>query len=197
MLSDFFLTAVGSALAGFLILAELTGIPLALGAATARELSHSYALRLGLAAGVVLVLSMPLLVYLRSVFLVPAGFDFLYLPFAFLLIPLITFLLGLGVTAKRPDLVRSAQAHVPVVAGSSALLAAPLLVHQDVSGPIPVLAQALGLASGLVLAMTLYSAIRHRIQEDQLPPAFRGLPISLLVLGMMALAVSGLAGLGA
>ncbi len=42
---------------------------------------------------------------------------------------------------------------------------------------------------GLTITMIIYSTLRERIDENSVPKAFQGVPISLLVAGMMALAL--------
>ena len=55
---------------------------------------------------------------------------------------------------------------------------------------------ALGAASGYMLAIVLLSGLRERMEEsDNMPLAFRGLPISLVTAGLMAIAFLGFSGL--
>lgn len=42
---------------------------------------------------------------------------------------------------------------------------------------------------GFTIVMTVFGALRQRIDEDAVPASFRGLPISLLTAGMIALAL--------
>ena len=40
-----------------------------------------------------------------------------------------------------------------------------------------------------MVTMTVFSSLHNKIDEESLPKAFRGLPISLLIAGLMALAL--------
>ena len=52
---------------------------------------------------------------------------------------------------------------------------------------------ALGVGLGFTLALVLYSRLREQVwDEDAVPAAFRGLPISLLTAAMIALALLAL-----
>lgn len=53
-----------------------------------------------------------------------------------------------------------------------------------------------GLGSGLgyVLAVMLVSEARHRLRSKAIPEAFRGLPITLVYIGVLALAIYGFTG---
>jgi electron transport complex protein RnfA len=42
---------------------------------------------------------------------------------------------------------------------------------------------------GLTLTMVVFSSLKRRIDEKAVPASFRGLPISLLIAGLMALAL--------
>jgi len=48
---------------------------------------------------------------------------------------------------------------------------------------------------GFTLVIFIFSKIRERLLAANVPNSFKGNPISLIVAGLMALAVSGLAGL--
>ena len=42
---------------------------------------------------------------------------------------------------------------------------------------------------GLTLTMVVFSSLRRRIDEEAVPASFRGLPLALLIAGLMALAI--------
>ncbi len=54
---------------------------------------------------------------------------------------------------------------------------------------------ALAAAIGFTLAITILAYIRERIEYNSLPETFKGVPITLLTLGLMAIAFMGFAGL--
>ena len=56
--------------------------------------------------------------------------------------------------------------------------------------------QSFGLGSGLgyVLAVLLVTEARHRLRSKAIPKAFRGLPITLVYIGVLALAIYGFTG---
>jgi len=63
-------------------------------------------------------------------------------------------------------------------------------------GLIESMVNALGAALGYMLAIVLLSGLRERMEEnDKMPLAFRGLPISLVTAGLMAIAFLGFSGL--
>ncbi len=54
---------------------------------------------------------------------------------------------------------------------------------------------ALGAALGFALVIFAFSTIRERLEAADVPPAWKGIPISLVIAGIMALAFLGLEGL--
>ena len=83
---------------------------------------------------------------------------------------------------------------VPLAALNSGVLG-PVLVARPQSFT---LGQSLGfgLGSGLgyVLAVLLVTEARHRLRSKAIPKAFRGLPITLVYIGVLALAIYGFTG---
>lgn len=48
---------------------------------------------------------------------------------------------------------------------------------------------AIGAGAGFALAMAVFASLRERVEDDKVPAAFRGLPVSLLIAAMMSLAL--------
>ena len=59
--------------------------------------------------------------------------------------------------------------------------------HIELFGEAVLTAFATGL--GLTLTMVVFSSLRRKIDEETVPASFRGLPLALLIAGLMALAV--------
>ena len=77
----------------------------------------------------------------------------------------------------------------PVIALNSAVLAAALQLTAADS-LAAVLLSALGVGLGFLLGLFLLSGLEARIEDEQLPKAFRGLPIRILAAAIVALALS-------
>lgn len=48
---------------------------------------------------------------------------------------------------------------------------------------------AVGAGLGFMAAMAVFASLRDRVEEEEVPEAFRGLPVSLLIVSMMSLAL--------
>ena len=51
-------------------------------------------------------------------------------------------------------------------------------------------------ALGFLLAIVLMAGVRERLESSNIPKAFKGFPISLVIAGLMSVAFLGFAGLG-
>lgn len=79
--------------------------------------------------------------------------------------------------------------YFPVIALNSAVLAIALQLTAADS-IVTVLLSALGAGLGFLFGLFLLDGLEARIEDDQLPKAFRGLPIRVLAAAIIALAVS-------
>lgn len=167
------LLILGFALVNNYALTAAFGLTPLLGFAARRE----KVLALGLAVTAVMLLSSALLWLLRG--FIPSWALLIAAAAAVLLV---TWLLQLA-------LGKALGLYFPVIALNSAVLALALnLTAAD--SILTVLLSALGAGLGFLLALFLLSGLEARIEDDQLPKAFRGLPIRLLAAAIVALAVS-------
>ena len=79
--------------------------------------------------------------------------------------------------------------YFPVIALNSAVLAIALQLNAAES-IVPVLLSALGAGLGFLFGLFLLDGLEARIEDDQLPKAFRGLPVRVLAAAIIALAIS-------
>ena len=64
-----------------------------------------------------------------------------------------------------------------------------LCIHNTELGILEAVITAAAVGIGFTLVMTIFGALRNKIDEEAVPASFRGLPISLLTAGMIALAL--------
>ena len=57
------------------------------------------------------------------------------------------------------------------------------------------LANGIGTSAGFLIIIVVFSCIRTRLETNNVPKAFKGLPIALIVAAIMAIALVGLQGL--
>lgn len=64
-----------------------------------------------------------------------------------------------------------------------------LCVHNGHYDFLPSIFMAFAVGLGLTLTMIVFGSLREKVDEEAVPASFRGLPITLLIAGMMALAL--------
>lgn len=64
-----------------------------------------------------------------------------------------------------------------------------LCIHNTALSFVEALVTALAVGIGFMITMTVFSKLHSKIDQDAVPAAFRGLPVSLLCAGMIALAL--------
>lgn len=79
----------------------------------------------------------------------------------------------------------------PLLLLNCTLLGVALLAAQQQLNPLPALFFGAGSGLGLALVSWGFTAINQRLAAADLPACFRGLPIQLITLGLIALAFSG------
>lgn len=83
----------------------------------------------------------------------------------------------------------------PLLTGNAALLGLCLQLAGENGGLLNALMTGLGSGLGFWLVLVLFDDLRQRSQHDEIPEAFRGLPIDLMGAGLMAMAFLGFNGL--
>lgn len=83
----------------------------------------------------------------------------------------------------------------PLLTGNAALLGLCLQLSAEPQGVLHAGTVGLGSGLGFWLVLALFDDLRQRSQHEDIPLAFRGLPIELMGAGIMAMAFLGLNGL--
>jgi len=96
----------------------------------------------------------------------------------------------------QPSLYKALGIYLPLITTNCALLGMAVINIGEKYNLIESMVNALGAALGYMLAIVLLAGLRERMEEsDNMPLAFRGLPISLVTAGLMAIAFLGFSGL--
>ena len=83
---------------------------------------------------------------------------------------------------------------VPVAALNSCVLGTVLVERTQNFTLMQSLGFGLGSGVGYLLAVLLVTEAQHRLRSKAIPSAFRGLPITLVYIGVLALAIYGFTG---
>ena len=98
--------------------------------------------------------------------------------------------------AAIPVLHANLGVYLPLITSNCAVLGVTLLAVDENLNLLQTTVFAIGAASGFVLVMVLFGAMRERLEHQDLAPALRGIPIALITAGIMSLAFMGFVGMG-
>ena len=94
-----------------------------------------------------------------------------------------------------PALHKSLGVYLPLITTNCAVLGVTINNITDGYNFVESIVSALGCGLGFLLAMVLFSGLRSRIEESQIPQSFRGLPVTLIAASFLSLAFFGFAGI--
>lgn len=192
-MTEIVLTLISAALINNFVLQWPLGVDPLLQASTEPRVARRRIHALGIATSCLMLLCSLLGYGLYQALLVPLGLTslqlFVFLPLGVLLIaPLLKLL-----TRMLPGL--PFDGLCPLLLGNAGVLGALLLAVQANRGIAYSLALGLGAGLGFWLVLSLFSDLRQRILNNDVPLPFRGLPIDLISAGLMAVAFLGFNGL--
>ena len=94
-----------------------------------------------------------------------------------------------------PALHASLGIYLPLITTNCAVLGVTINNINDGYGFLESMVSSLGVGLGFLLAMVLFSGIRSKIDEAEIPKPFRGIAITLIAASFISLAFMGLAGI--
>ena len=154
-------------------------------------------LSMGAAVSFVIIAAAAICYPLYHFLLVPAGVPYLDTIASILVIACLV--MGIGIVLKKvaPPIYESFGIYLPLITTNCAVLGVVTeYIAQNMDFGMA-MANAVGTSIGFTVIITLYSCIRVRLEGHNVPKAFKGIPIALVVAALMAMAFVGLQGIGA
>ena len=149
----------------------------------------------GRGAAVALVTMMAALVCwpIFNFILVPAGMEYMETIVFILVIASLVQMVGYFIKKTSPSLYKTLGIYLPLITTNCAVLG---VVETNMTYDFGrSMANALGTSLGFVLVIFLFACIRVKLEGNDLPKAFKGVPIALIVAGIMAIVFMGLGGM--
>ena len=156
------------------------------------------AIGLGIAVTFVLVVTLPVNYLLQIYVLDPLGIGYLSFILFIAVIAAITQLVEMVVERFSPSLYASLGIFLPLIAVNCAIMGASLFMQQRIglgdtdpkaiTGIADAISYALGSGLGWMLAIVGLAAIREKMAYSDVPAPLRGLGITFITVGLMAMA---------
>ena len=130
-------------------------------------------------------------------------YNYLLIPFKLEYLNTIVFILVIAALVQfvemvlkkmMPALYKSLGVYLPLITTNCAVLGVALLSVQNEYGVLESVVNGIGASLGFLLAIVLMAGIREKLENSNIPEAFKGTPIVLITAGLMAIAFCGFGG---
>ena len=128
--------------------------------------------------------------------LVPAQLEYLNTIVFILVIAALVQFVEMVLKKMMPALYKSLGVYLPLITTNCAVLGVALLSVQNEYGVLESVVNGIGASLGFLLAIVLMAGIREKLENSNIPEAFKGTPIVLITAGLMAIAFCGFGGVG-
>ena len=125
----------------------------------------------------------------------PLKIDYLQTIVFILLIASLVQFIEMFMKKSMPAMHASLRIYLPLITTNCAVLGVALDNVQKEYNFIEGLAWGVGTAAGYAIAIVILAGIRERCEGNDIPKYFRGLPIVLIISGLMAIAFTGFSGM--
>ena len=125
----------------------------------------------------------------------PLGLGYMQTILFILVIAALVQMLELLLKKFSPALHKGLGVYLPLITTNCAVLGVAINNITDGYNFLESMVSSLGCGLGFLLAMVLFSGIRSRIDESQVPKSFRGLAVTLIAASFISLAFMGLGGI--
>lgn len=188
---ELLMIAIGSALVNNVVLSQFLGLCPFLG------VSKKIDTAAGMGGAVVFVLTLSSfctsLIY--KFILVPTNMEYLQTIVFILVIAALVQLVEMFLKKTIPALYRSLGVYLPLITTNCAVLGVALLNVQNDYNVLEGTINGFATAVGFTIAIVLMAGLREKIEYNDIPKPFQGMPIVLLTAGLMSIAFFGFSGL--
>lgn len=152
------------------------------------------AVGMGIAVTLVMLIATAVTWPVQHLILEPFGIEYMQTIVFILVIAALVQLIETAMKKMIPALHKGLGVYLPLITTNCAVLGVTINNITDVYGFIESIVSSLGCGLGFLLAMVLFSGLRSRIDETNIPASFRGLATTLIAASFISLAFFGFAG---
>ena len=190
-MKELLIIAIGSAIVNNVVLSQFLGICPFLGVSKKVETATG----MGGAVVFVITLSSFFTGLIYKFILVPLGFEYLQTIVFILFIAALVQFVEMVLKKSMPALYESLGVFLPLITTNCAVLGTALTNVQNDYSFIASVVNGIGISLGFLIAIVILAGIREKMEYNNIPESFKGMPITLLTAGLMAIAFFGFSGL--
>lgn len=185
------LIAIGSALVNNVVLSQFLGLCPFLGVSKKVETAA------GMGAAVLFVITIASAVtnLIYTFLLVSTDLTYLNTIVFILVIAALVQFVEMVLKKSMPALYESLGVFLPLITTNCAVLGTALTNVQNDYSFIASVVNGIGISLGFLIAIVILAGIREKMEYNNIPESFKGMPITLLTAGLMAIAFFGFSGL--
>ncbi len=191
MFKSLIIILLSSVLVNNYVLARFLGICPFLG--VSKKLDQASGM--GVAVTVVMLLATAATWPIQYFVLEPLGLGYMQTIVFILVIASLVQMVELLLKKFIPALHKGLGVYLPLITTNCAVLGVAINNITDGYGFLESMVSSLGCGFGFLLAMVLFSGLRSRIDESEVPKCFRGLAVTLIAASFISLAFMGLNGI--
>ena len=190
-MKEMILLLLGASLINNVVLSQFLGLCPFLGVSRKTDT----ALGMGVAVIFVITVSSFITGVLYELVLVPLGLIYLQTIVFILVIAALVQLVEMILRKKIPALYKSLGVYLPLITTNCAVLGVALTNVQKEYDLLTGVVNGFGTALGFTVAIVILAGIREKLEDNDIPESFKGMPIVLVTAGLMAMAFFGFKGL--
>lgn len=185
------LIIVGSALVNNVVLSQFLGLCPFLGVSKKTETAA------GMGGAVIFVITLSSFVtsVIYQFILVPTHMEYLQTIVFILIIAALVQFVEMFLKKAMPSLYQALGVYLPLITTNCAVLGVAITNVQKEYGILTGIVNGFATAFGFTIAIVILAGLREKMEYNEVPESFKGMPMVLLTAGLMAIAFCGFSGL--
>ena len=188
---SYFAIIIGAIFVNNVVLTQFLGICPFLGVSSKVDTS------LGMGAAVTFVMALSSIVAwsIQEFILVPLGIEYMQTIVFILVIAALVQMVEIVLKKVSPSLYQALGIFLPLITTNCAVLGVAILMIQKEFNLLQSFTYSVSTAVGFALALVIFAGLRERLELEDVPEAMKGIPVSLIVAAILAMAFMGFSGL--
>ena len=191
MIKELILIVIGSAIVNNVVLSQFLGLCPFLGVSKKIDTSA------GMGAAVIFVITIAAFVtaLINKFILVPLQLTYLQTIVFILIIAALVQFVEMFLKKSIPSLYESLGVYLPLITTNCAVLGVALNAVQYEYNILESVVYGFGISAGFTIAIIILAGIREKIEYNDIPESWQGMPIVMVTAGLMSIAFFGFSGI--
>ncbi len=190
-MKELILILIGSAFVNNVVLSQFLGLCPFLGVSKKTKTAAS----MGAAVTFVIMIASAVTYAIQHLVLVPLGMEYMQTIVFILVIAALVQMIETMLKKVSPAIYSALGVYLPLITTNCAVLGVAISNIQEGYSFAESMMNSLGISLGFLVAIVIMAGIRERLEGNDIPKAFQGMPIVLITAGLMAIAFCGFAGI--